>query len=385
MAVWGGPGMGKTSFLNLLTSEQIWQSQNIDRSEAIIIYLNCLEIKPFIPANFWRKIIYSIGEKTKDDSIVQLIKKSLQKPKSTKEHLRYILRKIGEQKKFLVLLLDDYDATLNSHSRYTETDVEVFLSECRNLAYHSEERKYLSMIVTSLRRLNEKGPNLTPNGSPWYNHFGFQRLKPLNDKEIGMLLSGMQMTREIRDGIEEIAGGNPALLQNTGSILHNKRRSGETLNAEIFAKEFVEATEHFFQDTWQLANELEQALLMLIALYQLKGRVQKTRYDLSDISVIFSQKERELMDLEERCVIKQTVEQEKTNYSFTSTIMEWWVIKEIENTNTEILKQREMVFANFMSRKQVDKVKDVINYLSEHKEAIKSIAKWVGKLAPYLA
>lgn len=132
------------------------------------------------------------------------------------------------------------------------------------------------MIVTSLRRLNEKGPNLTPNGSPWYNHFGFQRLKPLNDKEIGMLLSGMQMTREIRDGIEEIAGGNPALLQNTGSILHNKRRSGETLNAEIFAKEFVEATEHFFQDTWQLANELEQALLMLIALYQLKGRVQKT-------------------------------------------------------------------------------------------------------------
>lgn len=111
----------------------------------------------------------------------------------------------------------------------------------------------------------------------------------------------------------------------------------------------------------------------------------KKRYDLSDISVIFSQKERELMDLEERCVIKQTVEQEKTNYSFTSTIMEWWVIKEIENTNTEILKQREMVFANFMSRKQVDKVKDVINYLSEHKEAIKSIAKWVGKLAPYLA
>ena len=385
LAVWGGPGMGKTSFLNLLTSEQIWQSQNIDRSEAIIIYLNCLEIKPFIPANFWRKIIYSIGQKAKEDAFVQLVKELLKKPKSTKDHLRYILRKIGEQKKFLVLLLDDYDATLNSHSRYTETDVEVFLSECRNLAYHLEERKYLSMIVTSLRRLNEKGPSLTTDGSPWYNHFLFQRLKQLNDKEIGMLLSGMQMTREIRDGIEEIAGGNPALLQNTGFLLYSKRRSGETLNAEIFAKEFIAATEHFFQDTWQLANELEQALLMLIALYQLKGRVQKTRYDLSDISVVFSQKERELIDLEERCVIKRTVEQEDTNYSFISTIMEWWVIKEIENTNIEILKQREIVFANFMSRKQVDKVKDVINYLSEHKEAIKSIAKWVGKLAPYLA
>ena len=123
---------------------------------------------------------------------------------------------------------------------------------------------------------------------------------------------------------------------------------------------------------------------MLIALYQLKSRVQKTDYDLSDISIIFSQKERELMNLEERYVIQRTAEQENTNYSFTSTIMEWWVIKEIENTNTEELKERELVFLKFMSRKQVDKVKDVINSLLEHKETIKSIAKWVGKLAPYL-
>ena len=174
------------------------------------------------------------------------------------------------------------------------------------------------------------------------------------------------------------------MLQNAGFLLYSKRRSGETLNAEIFAKEFVEATEHFFQDIWQLADKTEQALLVLIALYQLKSRVQKTDYDLSDISIIFSQKERELMNLEERYVIQRTAEQENTNYSFTSTIMEWWVIKEIENTNTEELKERELVFLKFMSRKQVDKVKDVINSLLEHKETIKSIAKWVGKLAPYL-
>jgi len=105
---------------------------------------------------------------------------------------------------------------------------------------------------------------------------------------------------------------------------------------------------------------------------------------LSDISVIFSRKERELKDLEERSVIKRTVEQEKTNYSFTSTIMEWWVIKEIENTNIKTLKERERIFLNFMTRKQVDKVTNVISYLLEHKETVKSIAKWVGKIAPYL-
>ncbi|MGD1700867.1 ATP-binding protein [Dapis sp. BLCC M229] len=280
-----------------------------------------------------------------------------------------------------MLLLDDYDATFRSHSQYTETDVEIFLSECRNLAYHSSERKYLSMIVTSLRRLNETGPSLTPEKSPWYNHYAFQQLKPLTQENVDSLLNKIELTSKLREGIEEIAGGNPALLQNSGFILHNKRRSGETITAEILARDFVAATEHFFQDTWQLANELEQTLLMLIALSKLAGRVQNKRYDLGDINVIFSQKERELIDLEQRGVIKRSIEQENQVYLFSSTIMEWWVIKEIENTNAETLKQREKVFLNLMSHQQAQKVTNVIKYLSENKEATKSIVKWEWKLS----
>lgn len=65
LAIWGGPGMGKTSFLNLLTSHHVWESQDLDPSKAVIVYLNCLEIKQFTPANFWRKIINLIREKLK--------------------------------------------------------------------------------------------------------------------------------------------------------------------------------------------------------------------------------------------------------------------------------------------------------------------------------
>ena len=70
--------------------------------------------------------------------------------------------------------------------------------------------------------------------------------------------------------------------------------------------------------------------------------------DLGDINVIFSQKSRELIDLEERGVIKGNREQENTGYLFSSTIMEWWVIKEVENTNVETLKEREKVFLNLI-------------------------------------
>lgn len=65
--------------------------------------------------------------------------------------------------------------------------------------------------------------------------------------------------------------------------------------------------------------------------------------------------------------------------------MEWWVIKEVENTNAETLKQREKVFFNLMNRNQVKKVTNVIKDLSENKEAIKSVVKWVSKLAVYCA
>ncbi len=53
LAVWGGPGMGKTSFLELLTSTEIWQKYDLDSSQAVIVRLSCENIVPFIPSNFW--------------------------------------------------------------------------------------------------------------------------------------------------------------------------------------------------------------------------------------------------------------------------------------------------------------------------------------------
>lgn len=123
---------------------------------------------------------------------------------------------------------------------------------------------------------------------------------------------------------------------------------------------------------------------MLLALSKLADRVQNKRYDLGDLSIIFSQKERDLIDLEQRGVIKISTEQENTVYLFYSRIMEWWIIREIENSNPETLKQREKVFLNLMTHQQAEKVTNAIEYLSENKEAVKSIVKWVGKLARWL-
>ncbi|NEP46739.1 MAG: ATP-binding protein, partial [Okeania sp. SIO2H7] len=336
LALWGGSGIGKTSFLELLASREIWQLQGYDPSNAIIVYLNCLGIYPFVASTFWREILKLIKEQLETEVFYRSnIDTLIAKAEVTKDDVGQILKKIGEANQFLLLLLDDYDATLRPHPKYTENDIKNFLSECRNLAYHSQERRYLSVIVTSSRRLTEISPNLTPENSPWYNHYLFQPLKPFTDNEAAILLAGMPMTPSMRDGIREIAGGHPALLQNAGFLLYSKRRSGPMPDVETYVRDFLTATEQYFQGTWQLANELEQTLLMLIALSNLKGRLQKTRYDLGDISIIFSQRERELNELEQRGVIIRSFAEEKTNYSFASSLMEWWVIKEIENSTTK--------------------------------------------------
>jgi GTPase SAR1 family protein len=386
LAVWGSPGMGKSSFLEQLASPQVWEKYGQDPSKAVIVRVSCESIDPFSASSFWREVLSILRDKLDSEPELQdEIQTLLDNGQATKDSLRQVLRKLGnsKQQNFLVLLVDDYDAALRQNEQYTEAHMQAFLSECRNLAYHSEKKSRISMIVTSLKRLNELGPKLNPGNSPWYNHYLFQSLKPFTRKDVNELINRMPMTQELQDAIREIAGGHPALLQIAGSILYRKLRDGEgqVPDAEAFAREFENATRPIFQNIWQRCSEDEQTLLMLMALSDLKGRLYKMHFDLSDIDFIFSQRERqEVLNLEEQGVIIRTVQSGKTVYSFTSSIMELWVIQEVANTNEPSLQKRQKVFLNLMSHQQAEKVTKAIHWLWQHKNEAISILEWFGKV-----
>lgn len=171
----------------------------------------------------------------------------------------------------------------------------------------------------------------------------------------------VQISGLFRQGVLKIIDGHPALLQNAGYLLHETLEAGQTPNIDTFTRDFESATEQYFRDTWRFSTDEEQILLMLIALCNLQGRLNRnTRYGLGDIDLVFSQRSRELVDLQERGVIQHTVSEGKTVYSFTSSMMEWWVIQEIQNSNEEKLLARERVFLNLMSREQVQKTQQAI-------------------------
>lgn len=389
---YGGSGMGKSSLLNILTYPEIWREQEPDYDQFYIIYLNCTEINPFTPVCFWRAILNLLKEEIKEKNYLQVanlpaaINQVLAKDIIDKGCLRQIIREIGRENKYLLLLIDDYDVALRSHKSYTEAEMLTFLREFRNLAVDSKVGKYLSTIVTTFRRLNELGPKLHPDGSPWYNHYLFHLIKPYPIHEVRKVFFTstspyyIRVTQTLQDGILAITHGHPALLQNAGHLLHGKLQEGRIPDIETFAKDFQSRTEQIFDDIWKFSTEEEQILMILIALSRLEGNLGDKKYALGDIELIFSQKARELLDLEERGIIKQVESEGKSVYVFTSSLMEWWVLREIQNSNNEQLEKREKVLLKLMSRKQAAKVSNVIKLGWKNREDIISVARILSKI-----
>lgn len=381
LAIWGGSGMGKTSFLQKLESPQAWQDHGMDASQAVIIRFSCESITPFTPSNFWGEILSLVKDKLAGQSALQAeIDTILQAGKPTKDSLRQILRKLKTQDKYLVLLIDDFHVALDTNQEYDEDAMQKFLSECRNLAVHSAEGQHLSIIVTSLKRLNELGPKLNPNASPWYNHYLFLRLKTFNNTEIDDIFKTLRIP-DLREAIKEVTGGHPSLLQTSGFLLHRDLLTANAPSVDKFVSDFESVTQQIFQNIWQRCSEVEQTLLMLMALSALKGRLHKQKqFDVSGIELIFSQREAELIKLEEQGVVTHTVLEEKNIYSFTSSTMERWVVQKLQQTDDKWFQAREKVFLNLMSRQQMDKFTTAIKWLWKNQDKIPKIVEWFGKL-----
>jgi len=120
-AIWGGPGMGKSSFLRKLASEQTWQEYGLDSSKGIAVILNCQNLIPFTPAGFWREALSLLHDKLESEPQLQAEIKPLLAKTVTNDSLRQALKKLGRRDKFLVLLVDDFDAALVTNEQYTET------------------------------------------------------------------------------------------------------------------------------------------------------------------------------------------------------------------------------------------------------------------------
>jgi phosphatidylethanolamine-binding protein (PEBP) family uncharacterized protein len=376
VAVWGEPKIGKSSFLKKLAFPPVWHEQGLDPSKAVVVLLTCLVIHPFTAAGFWREVLNILQHQLENDAGLQTeVTALLEQGQANRDGFGRILQKLGQQGKFLVLLVDDYDAALHPHVQYTEADIEAFVNECRSFTLSYGKSQYFSMIVSSTRRLDEFGTTISSsNGSPWFNHYLFLPLKPFTEPEINDLLKAM--TPNLRQGIQRLTGRNPALLQLSAYLLYQERelRTGNLPDAEALARQFESMTRQIFEIAWKRSSADAQTLLMLIALSELKGRIPGRQFDLSGLDIVFSQKERELRSLEDRGLIVSTKEGSLKKYAFDSAIMERWAIQELLNSDDEQLQKRQKVLLG-INQQQADKVTAAARWLWSHKDQVPSIIK----------
>ena len=382
-AIWGGPGMGKSSFLRKLANKQIWTEYGLDPSQGIPVILNCQSqnLIPFTPGGFWRESVSLLHDKLDSEPELQVEIKPLLEKTVTGDSLRQALRILGRKNKFLLLLVDDFDAALVTNNQYTENEMETFLAQCRSLAVHAEESEHFSMIVASLQRLNELGPKLNPNASPWYNHYVFQPLTLFTTEELVELLTIIRPPT-LRHEIINITGGHPTLVQTAGFFLYRELQNGNNANINSFAGNFERDTQQIFQTIWRRCSSKEQVLLMLIALLDMGGYIGELKFKLKGIGRIFTQNERSLIRLEEQGVITSSLRDNEKFYSFTSPLMKKWVIQEILQTPEQSIRDREKEFMNLMSHGQVNKVKEVVTWLGKHPEQVGSVLDWITKVVP---
>ncbi|WP_017654897.1 AAA family ATPase [Fortiea contorta] len=382
LSIWGGPGMGKSSFLDKLADPRVLQQYLHKSEDAIALRFNCEVVEPFTPAGFWREILLAVAAKLANEPTLQTeIDALITTEPAKRDNLQLALKKLGEHNKFLLLLIDNYDHALRTNEQYTEAQMDAFVKDCRYLANAATERKYLSMVVSSLQRLSELGPKQDPKVSPWFNHYLFLSLKLFSQREVEQILKANipQIRYSLQEAIAEISGGHPYLVQIAGFMVYRQIINPTHFDKQAFADEFENRTRQIFQSMWNRCSEIEQSLLMLMALSAINGRLHKRmRFDLGGIDLIFNQRDREFTSLKEQGVIIRTENVGK--YAFSSSIMERWVMQEIWQSDDPTLKGREKVLLNIMSRQQVKKVTTAMDWLWQHKNQVPSILEWFAKV-----
>jgi AAA domain-containing protein len=370
--------MGKTSLLRYIASPEAWRVRELDLSRTFIVNVVCPT--PFSPTAFWHEVLFEFkAYAEKDPALVAIADDLMRAETLTTRDIRQLLRAIGKREQSLVLLVDEFDAALQPHDTYSEMQMRAFLHELRSFIVHGKDGRFLSLVVATRRRIHELGPQVRSAAtSPWYNHFLFLPLRLFDESEVQRLMEKMPdvfgLSDAERSWVRQVADGHPYLLQAALSILFRLHALEQPFELKGATQELVSIVEPFFAPLWDTSSPDERMLLMLIALGNYQERSGRRLKDF-DYDAILSQRERKLRDLEERGLLTRSTSQVPNRYALVSSVMEWWIIKEIEARREEELEELEKVFSP-LSRNRVEQIREALRQIRQSKIAFGSLEAW---------
>ena len=389
LGVCGERSMGKSSLLGYIANPpDEWRKMYFQNH--IFVAFNCQDtVIPKTPANFWYEVIRHVDRKVKSGPIKEKCQTLLVKHKEGSEldHVDFhdILDAAGEEGKRIVLVLDDFHSLIWTFGEYLET-TRIFLQGLRSLTTRDSNKA--NLVVATPRSLEELCKPLTDlHTSPFSNGFTGYRLQLFRKAEMDLLLQWIEeaghppFSPEEARYIRHLSGLHPRLAQITAAEIFDQR-----LEAGAPLKDLTPVGERFrcearytFEDLWEAADEVEQMLLMLIALQEQDGKVPECNYDLSDLPAIFSKEERELIELADRGLIRK--QKDTSRWEIFSPIFDWWILKEIESKDPEYIDNLRKAWGNFLTRGQIKSISRAVDLVRENKEYILKFAQIAVQMA----
>ena len=395
LGIYGERGMGKSTMLNYIANPPL-NLLETHFENCFFVPLNCQDsISPPITSNFWYQITKQLEIRLEIGPIKSKCQKLLLRVQDggTLNHNDFheVLDVAAGALKRVVLILDDFDCLIRTDQENLD-ETRTFFQGFRSLTTRDSNKA--NIVVATRNSLQELcKPLSAPNYSAFDNGFTNERLRFFTEKELVQFLQRVERTEQsLFSSIEVryvayLSGYHPELSQIAASEIFKQRiESKDSLNKsileEVVGERFKSEARFVFETLWQRATEIERLLLMLITLQKYQGKLLNSQYKLSDLTELFEERERELLELLQRGLLIQTHARIPA-WDIFSPIFQWWILKEIETSSPDYLNERRKVWGNLVTQKRADQLGKVIYFLKQNRQNIEQLGQTILRIAAF--
>lgn len=285
-AIVGGPHIGKSSLLRYVTEPQVQTEWLHDLEQHVFIDIDCQSFpEQYKQADFWALVLSHIEQAFPEPKVKSQLEMARQNPAQS-HLLESLFRHLGRSGRRVVLLIDEFDVLLH-HPSFNRAE---FFGLLRSLASRTDSLTLITASRLSVAEMNARSHEINPLGSPFFNTVIEVPLLPLSDAEVGELLERsladtvLKFSLGDHEYVRRMAGRHPFLVQVCAAALFDAgiqtaepdkyRAAGEILYQRIAAH---------FDDMWRHLSPKAQTALVILALAELKGQVDKRDFDTSDL------------------------------------------------------------------------------------------------------
>jgi len=281
-AITGEPHVGKTSLLFQLCDPKVQKHYLGTKAKRInFVYINLYGVdKNYTPKDFWGQALENL-EKS-DEKIKELTKRIGLTDYSDKRAWEVLFRYLIDQKRQLVLLLDEFDVLLPAKDPRPNFGEFSFFAILRDLdAYPSFS--FITTSRTPVKELNHRASQLPGSGgSQVFNTQVELKLRPFDDAAIALLLgrAGDKFSNNDKGFIRRIAGRNPFLLQALCGFMLDENGDDRIDRA---TEKFFDAAAQHFEDLWNNLDDNTKTTSVILSLAELNGQAQGRDFSFGEI------------------------------------------------------------------------------------------------------